>query len=375
MTQASRGSTPEQPHDTAERFQADLEYFKGASRALAREAHARTQSERGRRLPARSRVLRTTPRPHPGPDKVVLVVKGEVTPYDSALQALVADERDENVVPHFCPPLPTDGGRQSRAMTDALTFTDTLARRRSHGHVASARPASRERVTLVGFRHYKVSPSGQLTLPPRARASLGVSRGGYVDVYQTGQGVIVKRTAIDRAGRSKRSLISRPPSVRAYPDMHRYKVSGLGQLSLAAETRRAWSLHRGGVVEAACVGPVVVVLPIGQASTLLREWLGRPTMSSTSVIRISPGLYSDSPWEQWCTSRKLVAGSVLADLMCGDARAEDVRYPRTLPGPSTARLRAPQSSRSLVRTCQARWGHSHSCRQRASARPSGLHCS
>jgi hypothetical protein len=98
MAQTSRGSTPEQPRDTAERFQADLEYFKEQAapwlEKLTRELNLSEDDVYQLAVVFFGRHLDLTR----GPDKVVLVVKGEVTPYDSALQALVADERDENVV-------------------------------------------------------------------------------------------------------------------------------------------------------------------------------------------------------------------------------------------------------------------------------------
>ena len=133
--------------------------------------------------------------------------------------------------------------------------------------------ANPEASVLQAFQPHKVSPAGQLTLPPAARADLEVTPRGYVDVMQIGTGVIVRRS-FDRLGYTSGDRIRQPPCGPGYSSRQRYKVSPIGQLSLPAVTRRAWGIDRGGLVELAVIRGAVIILPLGGASELLREWSG-----------------------------------------------------------------------------------------------------
>ena len=105
MTDSGRSSNfanpeegPEYGLEAAARFEADLEYVKREAEPwaerLMRDLKLSEESVYQLAVVFFGRYLDLTR----SPDKVVLVVQGEVTPYDSALQALIANERDENVI-------------------------------------------------------------------------------------------------------------------------------------------------------------------------------------------------------------------------------------------------------------------------------------
>jgi len=104
--------SPESGMEAAARFEADLEFVKSEAGPWAERLMKDLKLGRADVFQLAvvffGRYLDLTR----SPDKVVLVVKGDVTPYDSALQALVTDDRDENVVSTLLDNLAEENDRQ-----------------------------------------------------------------------------------------------------------------------------------------------------------------------------------------------------------------------------------------------------------------------
>jgi apolipoprotein N-acyltransferase len=87
---------PERELEDAARFEANLEYVKQSAGAwverLMEDLDLPEEDVYQLAVVVFGRYLDLTN----SPDKVVLVVQGEVTPYDNALQALIADDREQD---------------------------------------------------------------------------------------------------------------------------------------------------------------------------------------------------------------------------------------------------------------------------------------
>lgn len=169
-----------------------------------------------------------------------------------------------------------------------------------------------------GFRLQKVSRSGQVTLPGPARSKFGVKDGGYVDVVRTSRGMVVKR-ALDRFGWAEKSPIRKPPSVpNLIPNAMRYTVSRIGQISIPVGTRREWGLQRGGSVEVAWVDPLVLILPQGEPSAFLRDWLAPPASPLGALELIARSSEVTQGEELMVQANQvLLSGWLVEHLVCG----------------------------------------------------------
>lgn len=147
---------------------------------------------------------------------------------------------------------------------------------------SNARPGSTK--SSRGFRRYKVSSVGQLSFPAAARQRWSAD-GRSVDVVDFDELLVVlprfeRRLGLARIRKRATQAPSQARRLRAVDDpqgedVHRYKISGSGQITIPAAVRRRWAVEIGGHVEVADLGAAVVIVPVGMSTRLLTTWLNR----------------------------------------------------------------------------------------------------